>query len=86
MQYSSGMESQRDFQVNCCLSDDSFWTTSQALLALDCVPADSLHFVPFDSADLPCYEILPSRFLNRPLPFGMLLEVSPEERHTFNQL
>jgi hypothetical protein len=37
-----------------------------------------LHFVPFDSADLPCYKILCSGFLNRPLPFGMLLEVSPE--------
>jgi hypothetical protein len=41
-------------KVDCCLSDDSFWTTSQALLALDRVPDGSLHFVPFDSADLPC--------------------------------
>jgi hypothetical protein len=60
--------------------------TSQALFALDRVPDGSLHFVPFDSADLPCYEILRSGFLNRPLPYGTLLEVSPEGRHTFDRL
>jgi hypothetical protein len=60
--------------------------TSQALFALDCVPDGSLHFILFDSADLPCYEILRSGFLNRPLLFGPLLEVSPEERHTFDRL
>jgi hypothetical protein len=70
----------------CCLSDDSFWTTSQALFALDHVPAGSLHFVPFDSADLPHYKILCSGFLNVPLPFGTLLEVSPKGHHTFDQL
>ncbi len=73
-------------KVDCCLSDDSFWTTSQALFALDRVPACSLHFVPFDSADLACYKILCSRFLNVPLLFGMLLEVSPKGRHTFDWL
>jgi hypothetical protein len=56
--------------------------TSQALFAPDCVPAGSLHFVPFDSADLPCYKILRSGLLNGPLPYSMLLEVSPEECHT----
>jgi hypothetical protein len=69
-------------KIDCCLSKDSCQTTSQALFAPDCVPAGSLHFVPFHSADLPCYEILCSGFLNRPLPYGTLLEVSPEERHT----
>jgi hypothetical protein len=73
-------------KVDCCLSDDSFWTTSQALLALDCVSGGSLHFIPFDSADLSCYKILCSGFLNGPLPFGTLLKVSPKERHTFNRL
>ncbi len=63
-----------------CLN--SCWTTSQALFAPDCVPAGSLHFVPFDSADLPYYEILCSGFLNGSLPYGMLHEVSPEECHT----
>jgi hypothetical protein len=56
--------------------------TSHALFAPDCIPAGSLHFVPFDSADLPHYKILHSGFLNGPLPFGTLLEVSPEERLT----
>ncbi len=56
--------------------------TSQALFASDCIPAGSLHFIPFDSADLPCYKILCSGFLNGPLPYGMLLEVSPKERRT----
>ncbi len=56
--------------------------TSQALFAPDRIPAGSLQFVPFDSANLPCYKILCSGFLNGPLPYGMLLEVSPEERHT----
>jgi hypothetical protein len=69
-------------KVDCCLSEDSCWTTSQALFAPDCVPAGSLHFVPFDSADLPCYEILRSGLLNGPLPYGTLLKVSPKERHT----
>ncbi len=73
-------------KVDCCLSDDSCWTTSQALFALDRVPDGSLHFVPFDSADIPCYKILRSGFLNGPLPYGMLLEVSPEECHTFDWL
>jgi hypothetical protein len=65
------------------LSDDSFWTTSQALFALDHVPVGSLHFVQFDSADLPCYEILCSRFLNGLLPFGMRLK---KGGHIFDQL
>ncbi len=69
-------------KVDCCLSDDSYWMTSQALFALDRVPDGSLHFVPFDSADLPHYEILRSWFLNGPLPYGTLLEVSPKELHT----
>jgi hypothetical protein len=56
--------------------------TSQALFAPDYVPAGSLHFVPINSADLPCYEILRSGLLSGPLPYGTLLEVSPEERHT----
>jgi hypothetical protein len=60
--------------------------TSQALFTLDCVPDGSLHFVPFDSADLLCYEILCSGFLNGPLLFGMLLKVSPEGGHTFDRL
>jgi hypothetical protein len=60
--------------------------TSQALFALDHVPAGSLHFGQFDSADLPWYKILRSRFLNVPMPFGMLLEVSPEGRHTSDRL
>jgi hypothetical protein len=68
------------------LSDISFWTTPQALFALDPVQAGSLHFVQFDSADLPCYEILRSGFFNIPLPFVMLLEVSPDQRHTFDCL
>jgi hypothetical protein len=68
------------------LSDDSFWTTSQALLALDRIPAGSLHFGQFDSADLPHYKIFRSGFLNKPLPFGMHLEVSPEGRHIFDRL
>jgi hypothetical protein len=72
--------------VDCCLSDDIFWTTSQALFALDCIPDGSLHLVPFDIVDLPCYKILCSGFLNGPLPFGTLLKVSPKERHTFNRL
>jgi hypothetical protein len=53
--------------------------TSQALFAPNCIPAGSLHFVPFDSADLPCYKILRSGFLNGPLPYGMILKVSPKE-------
>jgi hypothetical protein len=69
-------------KVDCCLSDDSCQTTSQALFTPDCVPAGSLHFVPFNSADLPCYRILRSGFLNGPLPYATLLEVSPEERRT----
>ena len=56
------------------------------LFALDRIPAGSLHFVKFDSADLPCYEILRSGFLNVPMPIGTLLEVSPEGRHTFDWL
>jgi hypothetical protein len=55
---------------------------SQALFAPDRVPAGCLHFVPINSADLPCYKILCSGFLNGPLPYGTLLEVSPEEHHT----
>ncbi len=73
-------------KVDCCLSDDSFWMPSQALFPLDCVPVGSLHFVQYVSADLPCYEILRSGFLNRPLPFGMRIKVSPEGRHTFNRM
>jgi hypothetical protein len=60
--------------------------TSQALFALDRIPDGSLHFVPFDSADFPCYKILNSEFLSGPLPFDTLLELSPEGRHTFNWL
>jgi hypothetical protein len=56
--------------------------TSQALFAHDRIPAGSLHFVTFNSVDLPCYEILCSGFLNKPLPCGTLLEVSPKEHHT----
>jgi hypothetical protein len=59
---------------------------SQALFVLDCIPAGFLRFGQFDSADLPCYEILRSRFLNVPMPFGTLLEVSPKGRHTFDRL
>jgi hypothetical protein len=73
-------------QDDCCLSDDSFWMTSKAFFALDCIPAGSMHFVQFDSADLPCYKILHSGFLNLLLPFGMHLEVSPEGRHIFDWL
>jgi hypothetical protein len=73
-------------KVDCCLSDDSCWTTSQALFTIDHVPDGSLHFVSFNSADLPHYEILCSRFLNVPLPFGKLLEVSHNEHHTFDRL
>jgi hypothetical protein len=29
-------------KVDCCLSDDSFWTTSQTLFTLDCVPDEEL--------------------------------------------
>ncbi len=50
------------------------------LVALDPIPAGSLHFIPLDSADLPHYKILRSGLLNGPLPYGTLLEVSPEER------
>jgi hypothetical protein len=28
----------------------------QPLFALDCVPDGSMHFIPFNSVDLPCYE------------------------------
>jgi hypothetical protein len=56
--------------------------TSQALFAPDHIPAGSLHFVPIDSVDLPRYKILCSGLLNGSLPYGMLHEVSPEERHT----
>ncbi len=73
-------------KVDCCLSDKSFWTTSQVLFALDRVPVGSLHFVQFNSADLPCYEILCSGFLNRPLPFGMHLKVTPKGHHIFDRL
>jgi hypothetical protein len=69
-------------KVDCCLSEDSCRMTSQVLFTPDLIPAGSLHFIPFDSADLPCYEILCSGFLNGPLPYGTLLEVSPEERRT----
>ncbi len=69
-------------KVDCCLSEDSCQTTSQVLFAPDWVLAGSLHFIPFDSADLPCYKILCSGFLNGPLPYGTLLKVSPEERRT----
>jgi hypothetical protein len=69
-------------KIDCCLSEDTCWMTSQALFAPDHIPADSLHFVPFNSADLLHYEILGSGFLNGPLPYGTLLEVSPEERRT----
>jgi hypothetical protein len=60
--------------------------TSQALFALDCIPDGSLHFIPFDSADLPHYKILHSGFLNVPLPFGTLPEVSHDGCHTFDWL
>jgi hypothetical protein len=56
--------------------------TSQALFAPDRVPTGSLHFIPINSAEYPCYKILRSRLLNGPLPYGMLHEVSPEEHHT----
>ncbi len=56
----------------------SFWMISQALFAVVCVPVGSLHFVQFDSANPPCNGILCSGFLNRPLPFGMHLKVSPK--------
>ncbi len=68
------------------MSDESFWMTSQALFALDRVPDGSLHFIPFDSADLPWYKILFRGFLNGPLPYGTLLEVSPKGLHTFKWL
>jgi hypothetical protein len=58
----------------------------QALLALDHVPVGSLHMVQCNSADLPCYEILCSGFLNAPLLYGMHLDVSPEGHHIFNRL
>ncbi len=58
----------------------------QSIFALDRVPVDSMHFVQFNSVDLPCYKILCSEFLNVPLPFGMRLKVSPEGRHIFNWL
>ncbi len=73
-------------KVDFCLSDNSCWTTFQAFFALDRIPDGSLHFGPFNSADLPHYKILHSGFLNVPLPFGMLLEVSPNGCHTFDWL
>ncbi len=56
------------------------------LLTLDRVPVGSLHFVQFDSADLPCNKILRSGFLKGPLPFGMRLKVNPKGRHIFDRL
>jgi hypothetical protein len=46
----------------------------------------SLRFAQGDSAGLPCYEILCSRILNVPLPYGMRLKVSPKEHHIFERL
>ena len=46
----------------------------------------SLRFAHDDSVGLPCYEILCSRILNVPLPYGMRLKVSPEGHHIFEQL
>ncbi len=73
-------------KIDCCLSDDSFWTILQALLALDCILMGSLHFDQCNSADLPCYRNFCSRYLNLPLPVGMHLKVSPKGRHIFDRL
>ncbi len=73
-------------KVDCCLSDDSFWTIPQVLLALVCIRLGSYHFVQCDSADLPCYKILHSEFVNVPLPVGMHLKVSPKGCHIFDRL
>jgi hypothetical protein len=69
-------------KVHGCLSKDSCQMTSQALFAPDHILAGSLHFIPFDSVDIPHYKILRSGFLNGPLTYGMLHKVSPEECHT----
>jgi hypothetical protein len=46
----------------------------------------SLRFAQSDNAGIPCYKILRSGILNVPLPYGMLLKVSPKGRHIFEQL
>jgi hypothetical protein len=46
----------------------------------------SLRFAHGDSAGLPHYEILHSRILNVPLPYGMRLKVSPKGHHIFERL
>jgi hypothetical protein len=46
----------------------------------------SSRFAQGDSVGLPRYEILRSRILNVPLPYGMRLKVSPEGCHIFEQL
>jgi hypothetical protein len=46
----------------------------------------SLRFAQGDSAGLPRYEIIRSGILNKPLPYGMHLKVSPKGRHIFEQL
>ncbi len=47
-------------------------------LAFQLVPGTSSKS---DSADLPCYKLLCSGLLIRPLPYGTLLKVSPKECH-----
>ncbi len=41
-------------QGYCFLSDSIFWMASQVLFALDLIQVGSLHFVQYDSVDLPC--------------------------------
>jgi hypothetical protein len=73
-------------KIECCLSEDSFWTISQALFALNDVPAGSVHNTWHNSAGVPWYKILCSGFLSGPLPYGMHLKVSPEWNHNFEWL
>jgi hypothetical protein len=51
-----------------------------------CLMTASSPFAQGDSAGLPRYQILCSRILNVPLPYGMRLKVSHEERHIFERL
>jgi hypothetical protein len=46
----------------------------------------SLRFAQGDSVGLPRYEILRSKILKVPLPYGMRLKVSHKGRHIFEQL
>jgi hypothetical protein len=53
---------------------DSCQTPSQELIAPDCIPAGSWHFVNNDSADLPCYKNLRSKLLKEPCQMARVMK------------